>query len=544
VARRTWRTVAQVPGFTRGIDFVGPLAFIGLSQVRESAVFSGIPLVERLSERTCGVWVVHIETGETVGFLRFDAGVQEIFAVQVLRNVRFPELMEWNDDRMAHSYVLPDDALADVAVPTEEELAKTPAYHFQRANRLYDQGKTEEAIAAYRRCLELEPTFPNARFNLGVALGDAGRFAEASACMEEVLRDQPDRVEAYNSLGYLASRQGEPNKAIAYWQRAIALRPSYAAAHLGLGLTLLQIGDYERGFAECEWRWRAGHSGGPPFAQPRWDGRSIPGRALLVVAERGTVDALQFARYLPLAAERCGELIVAGPADLLPLFAAVPGVAELREADKIGNLHFDYQVPLLSLPHVFRTRFGTVPATVPYIDAARLKAGSDRRLAAVTSTAPRVGLFWGSQTTGKPSDGTCPARAFLPLLRIPGIAFYALQPQDEHSDLTDLAAGPVVHQMPANASDMGGLAAIVDQLDLMIGVDGPVIHLAGAMGKPVWVLLTYVPEWRWPLTGKTTPWYPTVRLFRQTEPHEWSSVMEEAARALEGRDWTSPPIAL
>ena len=117
--RRTWQTVAQLPGFTRGIDFVGPLAFIGLSQVRESAVFSGIPLVERVRERTCGVWVVNIETGQTVGFLRFEAGVQEIFAVQVLRGMRFPELLEWNDERLANSYVLPDEALADVALPTE-----------------------------------------------------------------------------------------------------------------------------------------------------------------------------------------------------------------------------------------------------------------------------------------------------------------------------------------------------------------------------------------------------------------------------------------
>ena len=117
--RRTWQTAAQLPGFTRGIDFVGPLAFIGLSQVRESAMFSGIPLVERARERTCGVWVVNIETGQTVGFLRFEAGVQEIFAVQVLRGMRFPELLEWNDERLAHSYVLPDDALADVVLRTE-----------------------------------------------------------------------------------------------------------------------------------------------------------------------------------------------------------------------------------------------------------------------------------------------------------------------------------------------------------------------------------------------------------------------------------------
>src|SRR5207249_9150152 len=119
--RGTWRTVAELPGFTRGVDFAGPLAFIGLSQVRESAVFSRIPLVERLKERTCGVWVVHIETGQTVGFLRFEAGVQEIFAVQVLPGMRFPEVLEWGDERLSHSYVLPDEALAEVALPTAME---------------------------------------------------------------------------------------------------------------------------------------------------------------------------------------------------------------------------------------------------------------------------------------------------------------------------------------------------------------------------------------------------------------------------------------
>jgi uncharacterized protein (TIGR03032 family) len=125
--RRTWRTIAQLPGFTRGIDFLGPLAFIGLSQVRESAVFSGIPLVERVDERTCGVWVVNIETGQTVGFLRFESGVQEIFAVQILRGMRFPELLEWNDEHLGNSYVLPDEALADVVLPNEPDHSASPA---------------------------------------------------------------------------------------------------------------------------------------------------------------------------------------------------------------------------------------------------------------------------------------------------------------------------------------------------------------------------------------------------------------------------------
>src|SRR5262245_29704199 len=212
--RGTWQTIAQVPGFTRGIDFIGPLAFIGLSQVRESTVFSGIPLVQRLKERTCGVWVVNIETGQTVGFLRFEAGIQEIFAVQILRGIRFPELLDWNDPRLAHSYVLPDEALADVVLPTEEELGRSPAFHFQRGNEIYKQGKLEEAIAAFRQCVALQPEFPNARFHLGVALGDAEYFDEAGAYLEQVVQAEPEKAEAFNSLGYVSSRQRQLHKAI------------------------------------------------------------------------------------------------------------------------------------------------------------------------------------------------------------------------------------------------------------------------------------------------------------------------------------------
>jgi hypothetical protein len=147
--------------------------------VRESATFSGIPLVERLRERTCGVWVVHIESGETLGFLRFEAGVQEIFAVQVLAGLRFPEILEWDDERLMHSYVLPDAALAQVFLPSEEELHRSPAFHFQQGLEHYRQGRLREAIAAYRHCVTLDPTFPNARYNLGVALGDAEEYEEA-----------------------------------------------------------------------------------------------------------------------------------------------------------------------------------------------------------------------------------------------------------------------------------------------------------------------------------------------------------------------------
>jgi hypothetical protein len=168
--RGTWRTVAEVPGFTRGLDFYGPLCFIGLSQVRETAIFSGIPLVERLRERTCGVWIVHIESRETVGFLRFEAGVQEIFAVQVLPGIRFPELLEWNDERLAHSYVLPDEALALVKLPTPEELARSPAFHFQHGTKFYHEGKLAEG---HHRL----PRVPEARSGLSQCPSKARRCA-------------------------------------------------------------------------------------------------------------------------------------------------------------------------------------------------------------------------------------------------------------------------------------------------------------------------------------------------------------------------------
>src|SRR6185295_15969711 len=369
LAQCTWQTVAQVPGFTRGIDFVGPLAFIGLSQVRESAVFSGIPLVERLQERTCGVWIVNIETGQTVGFLRFESGVQEIFAVQVLRGMRFPELLEWNDQRLAHSYVLPEKALVDVVLPTETELARSPAFHFQRGNELYKQGKLDEAIASFRQCLALDPEFPHARFHLGIALGDAERFEDARACLTQVIEGENENAEAYNSLGFVASGLGNSKQAIGYYKRAIELQPNYAQAHVNLGMSLLQVGDYPRGFAEYEWRTINGFRS----PHPKWNGEAVPEKTLLIYAEQGDEDPIQFARYLPLAAKRCKKLILACTADLIPILATIRGIGEIRAPGQIGVAEYDSYLPIMSLPHVFGTTVDTIPATLPYIDKAALR---------------------------------------------------------------------------------------------------------------------------------------------------------------------------
>jgi uncharacterized protein (TIGR03032 family) len=535
--RGTWQTVVQLPGFTRGLDFYGPFAFIGLSQVRESATFSGIPVVERLKERTCGVWVVHIEGGQIVGFLRFDAGVQEIFAVQVLPGIRFPEVLEFTDARLSSSYVLPDAALADVALPTPQEVMHSPAFHFQRGTELYRQGQLAEAIAAYRQCLALEPAFPEARYNLGVVLGDAEHYEEAAACLHDVLTAEPARADAHNCLGYLASRQRQPHQAMAYYEQAIALHPQYAQAHVNLGLTLLQLGDYPRGFAEYEWRWQTGQC--TPFhcPHPQWDGRPLPDHTLLIHTEQGAGDAIQFARYLPLAAQRCHTLIVVCRTDLIPLFATLPGIAQLREAGTLTVAEFDTYLPLLSLPHVLGTTVETVPAQVPYFDAhairRRKQTGPALPLALSPAPLPKVGVVWaGSPTYNHDSQRSCALHEWTAVLRVPGIMFYSLQKGPQRQDLAQVPADLRVQDLDRFMHDYGDTALIIDQLDVVITVDTSVAHLAGALGKPVWTLLPYVPDWRWGFEGDTTPWYPTMRLFRQARPGAWADVMAQVAQRL------------
>ena len=526
--------VAQVPGFTRGIDFVGPLAFIGLSQVRERAVFSGIPLVERLSERTCGVWVVHIESGETIGFLRFEEGVQEIFAVQVLRGIRFPEVLEWDDPLLMHSYVLPDEALAEVTLPSEEQLAKLPGYHFERATECYRQGKLTEAVSGYRRCLALQSDYPNANYNLGIALGDMEHYDEAVTVLQQVTEAEPERAEAHNSLGHVYSAQRRVRQAIKHYHRAIELQPDYSHAHFNLGMTLLQTGDFARGFAECEWRWKTQKFTILEYPQPRWDGRRVPEHTLLIHAEQSAGDAIQFARYLPFVAERCKKLMLVCTPDIKPLLATLPGIDDLCEPGQIDAKAFDFYLPLQSLPYVFETTPATVPASVPYL---AVDPSRRQRLASVIADAQAdrltVGIAWsGNSSDNNDKHRSCALAAFAPVLRTPAISFYSLQQGPACEQIGQLPPEFELTDLAPHLDDYADTAALIEALDLVICVDTPVVHLAGALGRPVWTLLAYNPDWRWMLERGDTPWYPTMRLFRQVRRGDWTGVMQHVAKAL------------
>lgn len=448
-----------------------------------------------------------------------------------------------SDWRSRMSYLMPPSK--EVVLPTAEQVAQSPAFHFQRGMALYQKGQLEEAITAFRRCVVLQPEFPNARYNLGVALGDTEQYPEAMDHLQHVVADEPERAEAYNSLGYLLSRQRQPRKAISYYEQAIELQPQYAQAHFNLGMTLLQLGDYPRGFTEYDWRWQTGQFTPFQCPHPQWDGRPIPDKTLLIHTEQGAGDAIQFARYLPLAAQRCKKLILICRGDLIPLFATLPGVAQIREAGTITVAEFDTYLPLLSLPRVFGTTLQTIPATVPYLDVQtirRRKADVPASLSLSLSHAlhSKMGLVWaGSPTYKNDRHRSCPLPEWTPVLRVPGVAFYSLQKGPQREELAQLPADLQVQDLDPHLQDYGDTARLIDQLDLIITVDTSVAHLAGALGKSVWTLLPYVPDWRWGLEGETSPWYPTMRLFRQTSVGDWAGVFDRVARELRGKFTTN-----
>ncbi|MGH7967028.1 MAG: tetratricopeptide repeat protein, partial [Candidatus Binatia bacterium] len=363
----------------------------------------------------------------------------------------------------AHSYVLPDEALAQVVLPTAQELERSAAFHFQRGTELYRQGKLPESVAAYRQCVNLDPTFPNARYNLGVALGDVERYDEAITCLQQVVQAEPERAEAHNSLGYLCSRQRQPRQAVSYYERAIELHPQYAQAHFNLGMTLLQLGDYERGLVEYDWRWKTGQFTPFQCPHPQWDGSPIPDKTLLIHTEQGAGDAVQFARYLPLAAQRCKKLILVCRGDLLPLFATIPGIAQVREAGTINVSEFDTYVPLLSLPRLFGATLATIPAEIPYLDvqAIRRRKGAEASLSLPPSSHLKVGIVWaGSPTHKNDRHRSCALQEFIPVLQTPGAAFYSLQKGERSQELQQLPPELRVQDLEAALHDFGDTAIL------------------------------------------------------------------------------------
>ena len=413
------------------------------------------------------------------------------------------------------------------ALALQPDLAEA---HNTLGNVLRLQGRLAEAEAALRQAIALKPEFAEAHNNLGVTLLDQWRLPEAAAACRQALRLAPALAAAHNNLGVALKEQGELGEAVACYERALALQPDYPEAHVSLAFAHLLRGDYARGLAEYEWRWRCldfvpRRRG---FAQPLWDGGPLAGRTLLLHAEQGLGDAIQFVRYAPLAAARDGRVILECYPELLRLLGPRYGgvAAVIGRGQPLPP--FDVHAPLMSLPHLFGTRLETVPNAVPYLapDEA-LVARWAARLAGLAR--PRVGLVWATNRLSKTAACRSLAPAALaPLAGAAGVRFVGLQKGAAGAappglDLLDL--GPELE-------DFADTAAVLAQLDLLITVDTSVAHLAGALGRPAWVLLPFSPDWRWLLDREDSPWYPTLRLFRQTRLGDWAPVMAQVAAAL------------
>lgn len=404
----------------------------------------------------------------------------------------------------------------EAAAALEAAIACKPdfgAAHNTLGNLHQQAGRRDAAEPCYLRAVTLDPEDVDAHNNLGSLLMTDGRLGEAVVRFERALSLRPDFADAWSNLGATSQKQGCVEAAARAFRQAIELAPDNAEAHWNLALALLLQGEYEAGWPEYEWRARR-RAASPPreFAAPRWSGEALDGRAILLHAEQGLGDTLQFVRYAALVARRGGRVVLECQPELTALLASVPGVAEVR-AGGAPLPPVAAHAALMSLPLIFATRAETIPTEVPYITVPEAAA---RRWAARLgeSEQPSVGLVWaGNPGHANDANRSIDPACLRPLLSSGARRFVSLQVGARAARLARFDADRVL-DLSAELTDFVETAAAICALDLVITVDTSVAHLAGALGRPVWLLLPFAPDFRWLLEREDSPWYPTMRLFR------------------------------
>ncbi len=400
------------------------------------------------------------------------------------------------------------------------------------------RGRLDEATSHLREALRLKPDCAEARNNLGVVLTAQGKWDEAAANLREAVRLKPNYAEAHNNLASALMELGEPTEALVACRRAIGCDPGHVAAHLNLGATLLLLGRFEEGWLEYEWRRRCPEFAVPAFPQPWWDGSDVTGKTILLSTEQGLGDTLQFIRYAPLVKRRGATVVVGCPAPLVRLLGRCPGV-DHATASTTGLPPFDVQALLLSLPGLFRTSPATIPAEVPYLFADPALAEHWR-----SDLGPggfKVAIAWQGNPASKDRRRAAPLAQFEPLARVEGVRLLSLQKGPGADELPALADRLGIRDLGPYLGDFDDTAAVLANMDLVISVDTALAHLAGALGVPAWVALRFAADWRWLRDREDSPWYPTMRLFRQPEPGNWEAVFAHMARELEQGAHAKPP---
>jgi len=365
--------------------------------------------------------------------------------------------------------------------------------------------------------------------NLGKALRDNEQLAEAAAAHREALRLKPDYGDAYNNLGCVLQEEGKWEEALEAYRKAVELEPASAAAHWNYSRALLTLGHWEQGWREFDSRLKVARLGlNRNFPQPQWNGSDPLGKTILLHAEGGHGDALNFIRFVPQLAERGAKLILECQRGLVPLFERLAGldrvIARGRPLPEV-----DWQIPLQGLPHILGITVDNIPNKVPYLAASTDRVERwEKRLADETKL--RVGLVWSGMTRARRDSRTRRIDVFAPFAEVPGIKFFSLQTGEDSRQTPP--KGMDWADFSGELTDFAETAALVQNLDLVVTIDTSVAHLAGALARPVWVLIPLETDFRWLLERTDSPWYPTMRLFRQKNRGNWTDVIEQIAGAL------------
>jgi len=428
--------------------------------------------------------------------------------------------------------------LAPALESYDESLALNPSdatTHNNRAVLLQKMRRFDAALAGYDQALTLDSGYAEAHFNRGTVLTDLDQADAALESYDRAIAMRPNFGDAHVNRGFVLQDKGLIHEAIASYRHSLSIDSELAEAHYNLALASLAIGDYETGWREYEWRWRA--TSGPifrerrEFQQPLWIGcESLAGKTILLYGEQGLGDSLQFCRYASLVAALGARVILEVPAPLVNCCSMLSGVAEVISYGSPLPA-FDYQCPLMSLPLAFKTTLGSIPAADGYLlgDFQKVAAWQERLGA---KTKPRIGLTWsGNQAAGPYRKRHFALAGLLPYLPA-DFEYHCVQTEVAAADAETLARGSVVFQWADALRDFSDTAALCQCLDRVITVDTSVAHLSAALGKPTWVLLAFSADWRWLTNRDDSPWYRTARLFRQSAPGDWDGVFERVGAEL------------
>jgi len=427
----------------------------------------------------------------------------------------------------------PQEALASF----EQVLAQQPRDAFALLNRgsaLAALSRNEAALADLDAALALAPGHPGVLYNRGVVLSELGRYQEAFADFDRALSAAPNHLQAWNNRGRALQALNRHHEAIESFDKAITLQKDYADAHFNKALSLLTIGELRQGFEEYEWRWRrtgmAGAAGS--YSRPLWIGEyPLARKTILLHAEQGLGDTIQFARYVPLLARAGATVVLEVQPELKSLLAKLDGITSVHARGEPLPA-YDVHCPLGSLPLAFKTDPTSIPAEIPYLQADEARIAKWRP-AIEALPGKRVALTWaGHARHANDRNRSIALNLLEPLLARDGISFVSIQRDLRDDNAAVLARHSQLTHVGDDLADMSDTAALAALVDLVITVDTSVAHLAGAMGRPAFVMLPFVPDWRWTLSSERSPWYPQTRLFRQPSAGDWASVIAAVSAAI------------